>query len=116
MLPAAKRVRQKEDHVKIQRYGRRFQSDGLQLQCLENNLEKTRAGFIVGIKFSKKAVERNALKRKLREIFATELKRIKPGMDILVSAKSKASGQETSAQLKKTIAELLQKSGLVNKK
>jgi ribonuclease P protein component len=69
----------------------------------------------VGIRFSKKAVERNALKRKLREIFAQELKDIKAGMDILVSAKSGANSKQTSAQLKKIVHELLRKGNLINK-
>jgi ribonuclease P protein component len=116
MLPAAKRINRKEDFAKIQRYGQYFQKDGLNLQCLENKMEKIRIGFVVGIKFSKKAVERNALKRKLREIMQQQLGQIKPGVDIIVSAKGKTSGKENSTALKKTIIELLQKSGRLKNK
>lgn len=115
MLPVGKRVRQKKDFSKIQRYGRRFAADNLQLQCLENRQDETRIGIIVGTKFSKKAVERNALKRKLREIFRQELKNIKAGADIIVSVRGKASGKETRETLQKTVGELLEKSRLIKK-
>ncbi len=115
MLPAEKRLKQKKDFSKIQRYGRRFAADGLQLQCLENRQGPARIGFIVGAKFSKKAVERNALKRRLREIFRQETKNMKAGADIVVSAKGSASGKETYKALQKTVGELLQKSNLLKK-
>lgn len=115
MLPAGKRIRQKKDFSKIQRYGRRFAADNLQLQCLESQRDETRIGFIVGTKFSKKAVERNALKRKLREIFRQELKNIKAGADIVVSARGKTGGKETLGTLQKTVGELLRESNLIKK-
>jgi hypothetical protein len=52
MLPREKRVVQEKEIIKIQRYGRRFSEDNLQLQVLENGREKSRAGFIVGIPLS----------------------------------------------------------------
>lgn len=115
MLPAGKRVRQKKDFSKVQRYGRRFAADNLQLQCLENKRGPTKIGIIVGTKFSKKAVERNALKRKLREIFRQELKNIKAGADIVVSVRGKAIGKETRETLQKTVGELLRESKLIKK-
>lgn len=115
MLPKEKRLIQKKDYVKIQRYGRRFSEDNLQLQVLENGENKTRVGLAVGRKFSKKAVERNAFKRKLREIFARELKNIKAGADIIISVRGASGEKQTSAQLKETIFKLLEKSKLFKK-
>jgi ribonuclease P protein component len=116
MLPAVKRVSQKKDFIVVQRCGQRFETGGLQLQCRENNLQKTRVGFIVGMKFSKKAVERNALKRKLREIFAIELEKIKPGLDIVISTSGRISGKEATPELKKIINELLKRGSLIKSK
>ncbi len=115
MLPAGKRLVEKKDFARIQRYGKRFLEDNLQLQFLENGQSSTKIGFVVGLKFSKKAAERNAIKRKLREIFRRELKNIKAGADIVVSVRGKAGGKETSAALQKTVGELLRKSNLLKK-
>lgn len=115
MLPAGKRIRQKKDFAKIQRCGRRFTADNLQLQCLENKPGPVRLGIIVGVKFSKKAIERNSLKRKLREIFRQELKKIKAGANIVISVRGKGCGKETYAELQKTVGELLRKSNLIKK-
>ncbi|MFA4817786.1 MAG: ribonuclease P protein component [Parcubacteria group bacterium] len=115
MLPAEKRLVDKKDFSKVQRTGRRFFRDFLQLQFTENGQNKTRIGVVVGMRFSKKAVERNALKRKLREIFRQELKNIKEGTDIVVSARGKAGGKETYAAIEKTVAKLIEKSNLLNK-
>lgn len=116
MLSAGKRLVEKKDFAGVQRYGKRFLEDNLQLQFLEDGRSSTKIGFIVGAKFSKKAVERNALKRKLREIFKRELKNIKSGADIIVSVKGKADGKETYKTLRKTVGELLRKSKLLIKK
>ena len=116
MLPKEKRLIRKKDFSKVQRSGRRFFEGNLQLQCLENGQGSARIGFAVGVRFSKKAVERNALKRKLREIFGRELKNIKAGTDVVVSVKGKASGKETYETLQKKVGGLLQKSSLLIKK
>lgn len=115
MLPAGKRLATKKDFSKVQRTGRRFFADFLQLQFVENGQNEIRVGLVAGMKFSKKAVERNALKRKLRKIFAQELENIKTGTDIVVSARSGAGEEKNYAQLKKTVGELLRKSNLLNK-
>lgn len=104
-----------KDFSKIHRYGRRFTADNLQLQCLGNNQGATRIGFTVGAKFSKKAVERNAIKRKLREIFRQELKNIKSETDIIVSVGGRAGGKESYEALRKKVGTLLKKSSLIKK-
>ena len=116
MLLKEKRLIQKKDFSKIQRFGRRFFEDNLQLQCLENGQGSTRIGFVVGVRFSKKAVERNALKRKLREIFRRELKNIKAGAELVISVRGRAGEKETYEILQKKAGELLRKSNLLIKK
>jgi len=113
MLPVEKRLVAKKDFSKVQRAGRRFFAEFLQLQFMENGEKKIRIGLVVGMKFSKKAVERNALKRKLREIFRQEVKNIKEGTDIVVLAKNNPGAEKTSTQLKEIIRELLKKSNLL---
>ncbi|MBA7496102.1 Ribonuclease P protein component [subsurface metagenome] len=57
------------------------------LKMLKNNLEANRFGIIVSTKISKKAVHRNKIKRRIREIIRQA--GIETGFDIVVVAKPK---------------------------
>ncbi len=52
-----------------------------------NNNQLSRLGFIVSTKISKKAVERNKIKRQLRAASYQHLKAIAPGYNLLIIAK-----------------------------
>lgn len=56
------------------------------LKYKKNNMDSARAGFVVGLKISKKATERNKIKRRLRSAFRYFLKETS-GYDIIVGAK-----------------------------
>jgi ribonuclease P protein component len=87
MLSRNNRIVKKRDFARIKRYGRSYFSGNIELRVSETRLKETRVGFIVGLKLSKKAVERNKTKRWLREIFRDQLPTLKNGQDILVIAK-----------------------------
>jgi len=87
MLPFNNRLFKKRDFTKVQRLGCFFNSDQVSLKVLENGLNDARIGIIVGKKFSVKAVERNSLKRRLREIARQKIKQIKKGWDVVIMAK-----------------------------
>lgn len=53
------------------------------LKAQKNNLDVSRFGFVVSSKISKKAVIRNKIKRRLREI----VKDFKKGFDIIIIVK-----------------------------
>lgn len=55
------------------------------LKTLKNNLDDNRFGVVVSKKISKKAVVRNKIKRRLREIIRQA--HIKPGLDIIIITK-----------------------------
>lgn len=55
------------------------------LKILKNNLNNNRFGIIVGKKISKKAVVRNKIKRRLREIIRQA--NVKLGFDIVIITK-----------------------------
>lgn len=55
------------------------------LKILKNNLGNNRFGVVVSKKISKKAVNRNKIKRRLREIIRQA--HIRPGLDIIIIAK-----------------------------
>jgi len=54
------------------------------LKVAPNNLDISRIGILVSAKISKKAVVRNKIKRRIREILRLRLNNIKEGFDIIV--------------------------------
>lgn len=76
------RLNQK-DFKKVLRKGRAFKEDSLILKALDNSLKKTRIGFLVTKKNFSKAVLRNKIKRKMREIIRLEFEKIKNGFDLV---------------------------------
>lgn len=61
----------------------------LALYCRKNSLGYTRLGFTVSTKLGK-AVIRNRVRRKLREIYRTNEQRILPGYDLVVVGRVRA--------------------------
>ena len=59
---------------------------GMVLYCRKNRLGYNRLGFTTGTKLGK-AVVRNRVRRRLREIYRTNEDKIRPGYDIVVVAR-----------------------------
>lgn len=73
----------KKEFEKVLKEGESFREDFLILKKRENNLFKIRIGFLVSKKFSKKAVQRNKIRRRLRELIRVKLGKIKEGKDMV---------------------------------
>ena len=95
MLSKISRLKKKKDIEKVFKKGKRFKEDFLILKITKNALSQTRFGFVVSQKVSKKAVIRNKIKRRLREMVSKKGKKLKkgrhplvtrPGMDIVLIA------------------------------
>lgn len=84
MLPAKNRLTKRTDFNNVYRKGAFFSEGPLSLKAAKNSLENTRVGFSIEKKFFKKAVERNKIKRLLREAFHQNLENIEKGLDIVV--------------------------------
>jgi len=84
MLKEKNRLQKQKDFEKVFKCGRSFKKSFLYLKANKNGLESTRFGFVVSLKVSKKAVDRNRIKRLLREIVATNLQEIAGGYDIVI--------------------------------
>ena len=113
MLPFKNRLTKRKDFEKVQKGGRFFSWDNVMIKVLENGSDETRIGFIVGLKFSKKASIRNQVKRQLRENFQKELAFIKGGLDIIISLRKRENEKVKHDQLNKNIKTLLEKSQLL---
>ncbi|TSC94897.1 MAG: ribonuclease P protein component [Candidatus Berkelbacteria bacterium Athens1014_28] len=115
MLPKKNRLLKSEDFKNTSSRGSYFSFQNLSLKFKKNNLPYSRIGFSIGKTISSKAVERNRVKRLLRESFHQFLLEITPGFDIVVYFKRDnessilIDGKKTSER----IHFLLKKTGLL---
>jgi ribonuclease P protein component len=84
MLPAKNRLIKRVEFNNVYRKGILFSEGPISLKAAANNLGHSRIGFSIEKKFFKKAVERNRIKRLLREAFHQNMKNIKNSLDIVV--------------------------------
>lgn len=84
MLNLKNRIRLANDFKDILKNGESFFCKNFYIKTKNNTLDNSRFGIIVSSKVSKKAVERNRLKRIIREIIKENLKDIKNKQDIVI--------------------------------
>ena len=84
MLALKNRLRKKKDFESVFKNGKSIKQDSLYLKYKENKLDETRFGIIVGKNYSKKAVSRNKIKRRIRDIIRSKITKIKTGLDAVV--------------------------------
>jgi len=90
-LKRAARLRKSGDFQRVRQQGRSVSSRLLILAWSPNDVGRPRVGFVVSKRISKRAVERNHLKRLLGEAARVYLPGLPPGMDIVFSARNAAS-------------------------
>ena len=114
MLLRENRLKNKKDFKKIFEQGKGFRQDFLFLKIIKNNLGKTKFGFVVSKKVSKKAVTRNKIKRQLREIVRNKLKKeqIKIGIDGVLVVLQDIDGKDFK-EIEKVIGTLFKKAGVI---
>lgn len=106
MLPKKNRLKKDKDFKNIYLKGRVFQNNFFIIRILENYQDINRFGFVVSGNVSKKAVERNKLKRRLREIVRKNLNYFRKGYDFVIIAK-KDSCNKSYKILKENLLSLL---------
>jgi len=95
----------------VLRKGITHRGKSLVLKTVKNKLPFSRWSFIVPLRISKEATERNRLKRLVRESFRKEIRSIKPGFDGIILARATALKQNYK-EINKEIDNLLKVSGL----
>ncbi|MCK5123315.1 MAG: ribonuclease P protein component [Candidatus Pacebacteria bacterium] len=115
MLKKELRIRKQKEFDNIFKKGAYFSERFLALKTVENDLEISRFGFIVSNKISKKAVERNRIKRLLRETIRLRWNEIKPGFDVVFIFRGKEV-KKSFDDVDIVVENLLKRSGLVVKK
>lgn len=108
MLPPKNRLVKKKDFDVVFKYGKTLKEGFLLFKVLKNNLPQSRFGFVVSKKVSSKAVERNAVKRRLRSMAAKGITEMKEPSDVMVIALPGASKTDT-AHIQAAVRAFLQK-------
>ncbi|MDD3487050.1 MAG: ribonuclease P protein component [Candidatus Moranbacteria bacterium] len=84
MLSARHRLKDKKEFNALFRGGQTFSNDVLLMKVGSGKAgEASHFGFAVGVKFSKKAVERNRVKRWMREAVRGKIKQVQFGKNIV---------------------------------
>jgi ribonuclease P protein component len=92
--------------------GRFFTSKFFLLKYDKNGLSENRFGFVTSTKVSGKAVERNLIKRRFREVIREQLPHLKYGYDIIFVIRKGALDIKYQ-ELKEDILKSLKKSNLI---
>lgn len=112
MLLKANRLAQDRDFKKIFAKGKSFYSANLRVRLAVNKLPDTRFGIVVSTKVSKKATDRNRVKRIIRETIRELISEVKSGFDVVIVAKPSIINLKSSEVIEETKL-LLKKSKLV---
>ena len=92
MLSKAQRLTNNKDFQNIYRRGRYNATAFLSVNVLPNRSNVTKIGIVASKKAAKKAHDRNAVKRKVREIARLNYPLLKSGLSIVISIKHPAVG------------------------
>ncbi|WP_258361116.1 ribonuclease P protein component [Moorella sulfitireducens (nom. illeg.)] len=104
MLPAGRRIIKAKDFRRVYHGGRKVTGKILKMYYLPNSYGLTRFGFSISKKVGK-AVTRNLLKRRLREICRQHINSFQPGWDIILVAREN-SGSSGYHELEKEVLKL----------
>lgn len=115
MLAVKNRLTKKRDIERVQRYGQSYFSGSVILKILKNDVKQVRIGFVVGTRVSKKATERNKIKRQLREFFRPVTIKIRENIDALVSVKQLRGEKLKKEKLIRDVENTLEKAKLLTK-
>jgi ribonuclease P protein component len=115
MLAKENRLTKKKDFDAVWKRGRSSFDKILGIKVLANGLAVNRFGIMVGLKVSKKAVERNKIKRRIREIIRLEAANFKIGFDVAITVLPAARGREF-AELRESLVGNLRRLGILRAK
>lgn len=115
MLPRIYKLKRDNDFKKVFEKGKYFQNNFIRIKFNKNDLRASQAsrfGFMVGLKVSKKAVERNKIRRWLEEVIRLNLNQIKTGFDLVVMVSPEILGKKHQ-EVEITLISLLKKGNLI---
>jgi ribonuclease P protein component len=105
------RLRRNSDFQRVRHLGKFYASPVMVLAFLRNELDHSRFGFVVSKRIGK-AVQRNKIKRRLREATRLRIPNIKPGFDLVFIARKPIS-QACYTDIERSLEGLLRKADLL---
>ncbi len=90
-FPALKRLRRKSEFDAARARGRRFGNGFFAVTVISNDKSGPRLGLAVALRVTRTAVERNRIRRIIRESFRLHQHTL-PAVDVVVSARANARG------------------------
>lgn len=111
-FPKASRLKLARDFRSILKAGKPFKQGGVVLYLQKNDLKTSRIGIIISKKFLKSAVDRNLIKRWVREFYRKQQNRFTDHFDVIVRFVMNHNLLEYS-NLEKNLTELFKKSRLI---
>jgi ribonuclease P protein component len=106
------RLQRNSDFQQVRQQGKFYASSFMVLAFLRNELDHSRFGFSVNKRLGK-AVQRNKIKRRMREAVRLQIPHIKPGFDVVVIARQPIC-DASYTQIEQSLQYLLKKSKLVS--
>ena len=92
MLKKINRIGRKKEFLEIKNKGKIINSPLFGAARLINESEEIKFGFVISKKISKRAVDRNKIKRRMCEVLVKKLDKFKPGTKIVFLAKKSLLG------------------------
>jgi ribonuclease P protein component len=114
MLPTKYRLKREQDFASLAKSRKTAYSKFVSIKVKENALPHSRFGIVVGLRISKKAVVRNLIRRRIREIIRPLLPELTPGYDVMVLASNSALKSDFK-DLETSVHDVLKKIGLFKK-
>ncbi|PIQ24205.1 ribonuclease P protein component [bacterium (Candidatus Blackallbacteria) CG17_big_fil_post_rev_8_21_14_2_50_48_46] len=111
MLPREERLCRRDDFLRLQKKGKMFRSRLLRLVVAPAPDEQRLAGFTVSKRISKKATERNRIKRRLRAAYRCFYPQVAKGVFLLFIAQD-AIRDAGFEEIQRQIDRLLREAGL----
>jgi len=105
------RLRHSHDFQRVRRNGKFYASPLVVLAFLQNNQEHSRVGFVVNRRLGN-AVQRNKIKRRMKEATRIQLPTLKSGFDMVFISR-KPIRRADYRLIERTITKLLKKADLL---
>lgn len=112
MLPKQNRLKKKKSFDEVFKKGKILRAPDFFLKYLEKEAAEARIGFVVSKKVSKRAVQRNKAKRRLREAFRSPIKLLSQGIDVVVVANPSIKSR-TLREIAEEVVSTLKKGQLI---
>lgn len=108
------RLTKKKDFEQVAKKGRPFFAKELGFKIVKNELAKNRYGIVVNLKVDKRAVKRNKIRRRIREIIRLNDENIKQGFDVMILVRESVK-ELKYREIEEKLMALFKKAGLVEK-